>query len=76
MWRLSGAGTCGGGPGSDDVDDLAIEPVLMQVARRRLDPPCGSYAAGFPRLGAGDLRAAFWLVDLLESAGYQGPARA
>jgi xylose isomerase len=25
------------------------------------------------RFGAGDLRAAFWLVDLLESAGYQGP---
>jgi len=24
------------------------------------------------RFGAGDLRAAFWLVDLLESAGYQG----
>ncbi len=26
------------------------------------------------RFGAGDLRAAFWLVDLLESAGYDGPA--
>jgi xylose isomerase len=25
------------------------------------------------RFGAGDLRAAFWLVDLLESAGYPGP---
>ncbi|MGW3666138.1 xylose isomerase [Streptomyces sp. NPDC005141] len=25
------------------------------------------------RFGAGDLRAAFWLVDLLESAGYVGP---
>ncbi|MEU6610787.1 xylose isomerase, partial [Streptomyces shenzhenensis] len=25
------------------------------------------------RFGAGDLRAAFWLVDLLESAGYDGP---
>jgi xylose isomerase len=25
------------------------------------------------RFGAGDLRAAFWLVDLLESAGYTGP---
>ena len=25
------------------------------------------------RFGAGDLRAAFWLVDLLESAGWQGP---
>ncbi|MFD9127916.1 xylose isomerase [Kitasatospora sp. NPDC059571] len=25
------------------------------------------------RFGAGDLRSAFWLVDLLESAGYQGP---
>ena len=25
------------------------------------------------RFGAGDLRAAFWLVDLLESAGYAGP---
>ncbi|WP_274917980.1 xylose isomerase [Streptomyces sp. WZ-12] len=25
------------------------------------------------RFGAGDLRAAFWLVDLLENAGYQGP---
>ena len=25
------------------------------------------------RFGAGDLRAAFWLVDLLESAGYEGP---
>jgi xylose isomerase len=25
------------------------------------------------RFGGGDLRAAFWLVDLLESAGYQGP---
>jgi xylose isomerase len=25
------------------------------------------------RFGAGDLRASFWLVDLLESAGYQGP---
>ncbi|ANZ21655.1 Xylose isomerase [Streptomyces noursei ATCC 11455] len=25
------------------------------------------------RFGAGDLRAAFWLVDLLETAGYQGP---
>jgi xylose isomerase len=25
------------------------------------------------RFGAGDLRTAFWLVDLLESAGYQGP---
>ncbi|MET8221621.1 xylose isomerase, partial [Streptomyces hirsutus] len=25
------------------------------------------------RFGAGDLRAAFWLVDLLESAGYSGP---
>ncbi|MER6049205.1 xylose isomerase [Streptomyces sp. NPDC001793] len=25
------------------------------------------------RFGAGDLRAAFWLVDLLESGGYQGP---
>ncbi|MFJ5925007.1 xylose isomerase [Kitasatospora sp. NPDC092948] len=25
------------------------------------------------RFGAGDLRQAFWLVDLLESAGYQGP---
>jgi xylose isomerase len=25
------------------------------------------------RFGAGDLRAAFWLVDLLEAAGYQGP---
>jgi xylose isomerase len=24
------------------------------------------------RFGAGDLRAAFWLVDLLESAGYEG----
>ena len=26
------------------------------------------------RFGAGDLRAAFWLVDLLETAGYDGPA--
>ena len=25
------------------------------------------------RFGAGDLRQAFWLVDLLEAAGYQGP---
>ncbi|MFH8403904.1 xylose isomerase [Streptomyces sp. NPDC018019] len=25
------------------------------------------------RFGAGDLRAAFWLVDLLETAGYPGP---
>ncbi|MFB1044872.1 xylose isomerase [Streptomyces chrestomyceticus] len=25
------------------------------------------------RFGAGDLRAAFWLVDLLEAAGYDGP---
>ncbi|MBU7600775.1 xylose isomerase [Streptomyces sp. P38-E01] len=25
------------------------------------------------RFGAGDLRAAFWLVDLLETAGYTGP---
>ncbi|MET9773236.1 xylose isomerase [Streptomyces sp. NPDC006367] len=25
------------------------------------------------RFGAGDLRSAFWLVDLLERAGYQGP---
>ena len=25
------------------------------------------------RFGAGDLRAAFWLVDLLETAGYAGP---
>lgn len=25
------------------------------------------------RFGAGDVRAAFWLVDLLESAGYRGP---
>ncbi|MCT9004742.1 xylose isomerase [Streptomyces sp. NPDC054766] len=25
------------------------------------------------RFGAGDLRSAFWLVDLLESAGYAGP---
>ncbi|MFJ1791883.1 xylose isomerase [Kitasatospora griseola] len=25
------------------------------------------------RFGAGDLRQAFWLVDLLESAGYRGP---
>src|SRR5690348_3388277 len=25
------------------------------------------------RFGAGDLRSAFWLVDLLESAGYDGP---
>ncbi|MWA08235.1 xylose isomerase [Streptomyces sp. BA2] len=25
------------------------------------------------RFGAGDVRQAFWLVDLLESAGYQGP---
>ncbi|MGW1976231.1 xylose isomerase [Streptomyces sp. NPDC001889] len=25
------------------------------------------------RFGAGDLRSAFWLVDLLETAGYQGP---
>ncbi|MDH2390762.1 xylose isomerase [Streptomyces sp. HNM0663] len=25
------------------------------------------------RFGAGDLRAAFWLVDLLEEAGYEGP---
>lgn len=25
------------------------------------------------RFGAGDLRAAFWLVDLLERAGYAGP---
>jgi xylose isomerase len=25
------------------------------------------------RFGAGDLRQSFWLVDLLESAGYQGP---
>lgn len=25
------------------------------------------------RFGAGDLRSAFWLVDLLESAGYSGP---
>ncbi|MGW0734842.1 xylose isomerase [Streptomyces sp. NPDC002851] len=25
------------------------------------------------RFGAGDLRAAFWLVDLLESAAYEGP---
>ncbi|WP_043268034.1 xylose isomerase [Streptomyces sp. CT34] len=25
------------------------------------------------RFGAGDLRAAFWLVDLLEKAGYDGP---
>ncbi|GCD33220.1 xylose isomerase [Streptomyces chrestomyceticus JCM 4735] len=25
------------------------------------------------RFGAGDLRAAFWLVDLLETAGYDGP---
>ena len=25
------------------------------------------------RFGAGDLRQAFWLVDLLETAGYQGP---
>jgi len=25
------------------------------------------------RFGAGDLRSAFWLVDLLESAGYEGP---
>jgi xylose isomerase len=25
------------------------------------------------RFGAGDLRAAFWLVDLLENAGYTGP---
>ncbi|MFZ3573448.1 xylose isomerase [Streptomyces sp. BH097] len=25
------------------------------------------------RFGAGDLRAAFWLVDLLEQAGYEGP---
>ncbi|WP_246511486.1 xylose isomerase [Kitasatospora gansuensis] len=25
------------------------------------------------RFGAGDLRGAFWLVDLLESAGYDGP---
>lgn len=25
------------------------------------------------RFGAGDLRQAFWLVDLLESAGYDGP---
>ncbi|MFC5907088.1 xylose isomerase [Streptacidiphilus monticola] len=25
------------------------------------------------RFGAGDLRQAFWLVDLLESAGYEGP---
>ncbi|MEU7200984.1 xylose isomerase [Streptomyces sp. NPDC045470] len=25
------------------------------------------------RFGAGDLRAAFWLVDLLETAGYEGP---
>ena len=33
----SGAGTCGGGPGPVDVGNLAIEPVLMQVADRRLD---------------------------------------
>ena len=26
------------------------------------------------RFGAGDLRSAFWLVDLLETAGYDGPA--
>ncbi|MFE9249027.1 xylose isomerase [Streptomyces sp. NPDC007088] len=25
------------------------------------------------RFGAGDLRSAFWLVDLLETAGYEGP---
>ncbi|KPC58370.1 xylose isomerase, partial [Streptomyces sp. NRRL F-6602] len=25
------------------------------------------------RFGAGDLRSAFWLVDLLETAGYDGP---
>ncbi|GAA2231618.1 xylose isomerase [Streptomyces amakusaensis] len=25
------------------------------------------------RFGAGDLRSAFWLVDVLESAGYEGP---
>ena len=25
------------------------------------------------RFGAGDLRQAFWLVDLLETAGYEGP---
>jgi hypothetical protein len=48
--RYSGAGTCGGGPGSVDVDNLAVEPVLVQVAGRRLDPACGRHAAGSPRL--------------------------
>ena len=40
--RRSGGEACGGGPGSVDVDDLAVEAVLVQVAARRLDPARGS----------------------------------
>ncbi|MFF7635999.1 hypothetical protein ACFZB9_23060 [Kitasatospora sp. NPDC008050] len=42
-------------------------PVPPPATSRHL-PLCGSV-----RFGGGDLRQAFWPVDLLESAGYQGP---
>jgi hypothetical protein len=51
--RRSGAETCGGGPGSIKVDDLAVEAVLMQVTAGRLDPACRASAAGLPRLEPG-----------------------
>lgn len=41
------------GLGPVDVDNLAVEAVLMQVASWCLDPPCGRHAAGLPRLEAG-----------------------
>jgi hypothetical protein len=45
--RRSGGGACGGGPGSVDVGDLAVEAVLVQIAAGRLDPARGSYAPAF-----------------------------
>ncbi|MFE7135213.1 xylose isomerase [Streptomyces sp. NPDC057638] len=38
-----------------------------------LNGQCGARYDQDLRFGAGDLRAAFWLVDVLESGGYDGP---
>ena len=51
-WRLCGR-ICSGGLGSVDVDELAVEAVLMKVASGCLDPARGRHAAGLPRLEAG-----------------------
>src|SRR6266699_1939623 len=45
--------TCRGGLGSVDVDNLAVEAVLVEVASGCLNPARGRHAARLPRLEAG-----------------------